>query len=58
MTKQIYKYPYNSRTEDEIKIFLSDQICEQVMKITYKNGQIFCSIKGRITSKNKEILFF
>jgi hypothetical protein len=56
MTKQIYKYPYNAKTEDEIKIFLSDQICEQVMKITYKNGQIFCTIKDRITSKNKEIL--
>jgi hypothetical protein len=26
------------------------------MKITYKNGQIFCTIKDRITSKNKEIL--
>ena len=30
MTKETYKYPYNVRTEDEIKIFFSDQICEQV----------------------------
>ena len=56
MTKQVYKYPYNGRTEDEIKIFLSDQICEQVVKITYRNGQIFCTIKDRITSKKKEII--
>ena len=56
MTKEIYKYPYNARTEDEIKIFLSDQICEQVVKITYRNGQIFCTIRDRITSKKKEII--
>ena len=35
MTKEIYKYPYNSRTEDEIKVFLSDKICEQVVKVNY-----------------------
>ena len=57
MTKEIYKYPYNSRTEDEIKVFLSDKICEQVVKVNYKNGQIFCTIKDRITSQNKEIIF-
>lgn len=56
MKKQIYKYPYNARTEDEIKIFLFDQICEKVVKITYRNGQIFCIIKDRVTSKNKEII--
>jgi hypothetical protein len=55
MTKEIYKYPYNAITEDEIKIFLSDQIWEQVVKITYRNGQIFCTIKDRVSSKNKEI---
>ena len=57
MTKEIYKYPYNARTEDEIKVFLSDKICEQVVKVNYKNGQIFCTIKDRITSQNKEIIF-
>ena len=57
MTKEIYKYPYNARTEDEVKVFLSDKICEQVVKVNYKNGQIFCTIKYRITSQNKEILF-
>ena len=57
MTKEIYKYPYNVRPKDEIKIFLSDQICEQVVKVSYQNGQIFCTIKDRITSKKKEILF-
>ena len=56
MTKEIYKYPYNARTEDEIKVFLSDKICEQVVKVNYKNGQIFCTIKDRITSKKKEIM--
>ena len=57
MTKEIHKYPYNATTEDEIKIFLSDQICDQVVRITYRNGQIFCTIKDRITSQNKEIIF-
>lgn len=57
MTKEIYKYPYNARTEDEIKVFLSDKICEQVVKVNYKNGQIFCTVKDRITSQNKEIIF-
>ena len=33
MTKKIYKYPYNARPEDEIKVFLSDKICEQVVKV-------------------------
>ena len=56
MTKEVYKYPYNGRTEDEIKVFLSDQICEKVVKITYRNGQIFCTIRDRITSKKKEII--
>ena len=56
MRKEIYKYPYNVRIEDEIKVFLSDQIGEQVIKITYRNGQIFCTIKDKITSKKKEII--
>lgn len=51
MTKEIHKYPYNARTEDEIKIFLSDQICEEIVSITYRNGQIFCTIKHRLISK-------
>ena len=42
MTKEIYKYPYNGKTEDEIKVFLSDKVCEQII---YKNGQFFCTIK-------------
>ena len=58
MTKEVYKYPYNVRKEDEIKVFLSDQICEQVVEITYINinGQIFCTIRDRLTSKKKEII--
>ena len=58
MTKEVYKYPYNVRREDEIKVFLSDQICEQVVKIkiTYRNDKIFCTIKDKITSKKKEII--
>lgn len=55
MKKEIHKYPYNSRIGDETKIFLSDQICEQVVRITYRNGKIFCTIKNRITHKKKEI---
>jgi len=54
--KEIQKYPYNAIIGEENKIFLSDQICEQVVKITYRNGQIFCTIKDRITSKKKEIM--
>ena len=57
MTEEIYKYPYNGRTEDEIKLFLSDKICEQIVEVNYKNGQFFCTIKDRITSQNKEIIF-
>ena len=56
MTKQVYKYPYNGRIEDEIKVFLSDHFSEKVVKITYRNGQIFCTIRDRITSKKKEII--
>ena len=43
MKKETNKYPYNAIIEN--KIFLSDQVCEQVVKITY-----------RITSKKKEIM--
>ena len=55
MKKEIYKYPYNARIVEETKIFLSDKICEQVVSITYRNGQIFCTIKDKITHKKKEI---
>jgi hypothetical protein len=54
--KEIQKYPYNAIIGEENKIFLSDQVCKQVVKITYRNGQIFCTIKDRITSKKKEIM--
>jgi hypothetical protein len=42
MKREIQKYPYNA-TENEIKIFLSDQIGEQVVSITCSNGQILLS---------------
>lgn len=54
--REVCKYPYNVRLEDEIKIFLSDTICEEIVKIHLKNGQLFFTIKGQVTSKNKEIL--
>ena len=54
--KEIQKYPYNAIIGEENKIFLSDQVCEEVVKITYRNGQFFCTIKDRITSKKKEII--
>jgi hypothetical protein len=53
MKKEVQKYPYNATTEDEIKIFLSDQICEQVVSIIYRNRQFFCTIK-RMTDKKKK----
>ena len=34
MIKKSYKYPYNSRIVDQTEIFLSDQICEQVVRIS------------------------
>ena len=43
--KEIQKYPYNAIIREENKIFISDQVCEQVVKITY-----------RITSKKKETM--
>jgi len=55
MKKEVQKYPYNARTEDEIKIFLSDQICEQVVSIIYRNRQFFCTIK-RMTDKKKKVI--
>ena len=48
MTKEIYKYPYNARSEDDLKVFLSNIICEQVIKVIYRNGKIFCIIKKGI----------
>lgn len=55
-TKEIYKYPYNTRPEDDLKVFISDIICEQVVKVTYRNSQFFCTIKDKVTYKNKEII--
>jgi hypothetical protein len=55
--KSIQKYPYNAKLGEENKIFLSDKVCDQVVKITYRNGQICCTIKDRISSKKKEIMF-
>ena len=37
-------------------MFLSDQIGDQVVKITYINGKFFCTLKNRITHKKKEIV--
>jgi hypothetical protein len=56
MTKELYKYPFNAKIKDEMKIFLSDKICEKVLQVNYKNGQIFCTIKDKITFEKKEIL--
>ena len=52
MLNEISKYPYYVKHNDEDKVFISDIIGEQVVKI---NGQIFCTIIDRITSKEKEI---
>ncbi len=45
------------RRKDEIKVFLSDIICDQVVKISYRNGQIFCIIRGRTNFKKKKIIY-
>lgn len=41
MEKQINKYPYNARSDDEIKTFLSDKICDQVVR---KKKEIIVSV--------------
>ena len=38
-----------------MKIFLFDQIYEQVISISYRNGQVFFTIKDKITYKKKVI---
>ena len=43
--KEIYKYPYNASPEDDLKMFLSNIICEQVVKVTYRNSQFFVLLK-------------
>jgi len=53
MVREISKYPYSCRSDNELKIFFSDRVCHQIVKVNYKNGQIFCTIKDRITSQNK-----
>ena len=53
---KIYKYPFNVRPEDDMKVFLYDIICDQVVKISYRNGQIFCIIRDRINFKKKKII--
>lgn len=55
MQKEIYKYPFNAKIGEENKIFLSDQICEQIVKTNYRNDQFFCLIKNKITHKKKRI---
>ena len=59
MRREISGFPYNVKTEDEFKIFLSDKISDKVseslIKIYYKNGTFFCSIKSKIVSKKKAI---
>jgi len=55
MKKEIHNYPYNGRIEDEIKIFLSDQICKQLVSITYRNRQVFCTIRDKVTHKKRKI---
>ena len=56
MKREIHKYPYNVKTEDERKTFLYDEICEQIVSITYRNLQFFCTIKNKITQKKIEIV--
>ena len=55
MLKEINGYPYNSRVEDEHRIFFSDKLCEKIIKISCKNGKIFCALKNKIKSKKKQI---
>lgn len=46
MTKEVYKYPYNVRREDEIKVFLSDQIDEQFVK----------KLSSKVNRKSKRVI--
>jgi hypothetical protein len=38
--KEIYKFPYNSRIENETSMFLSDKVCQEIGKITSKKKEI------------------
>lgn len=48
VTKEIYKYPYNVKPEDDLKVFLSEIICEQVVKVNCRNGQFFVLLKIKL----------
>jgi hypothetical protein len=39
MKREIHRYPFNAKIGEETKVFLFDQICEQIISITYKNRQ-------------------
>ena len=54
--KEIYKFPYNGRVEDETEIFLSDLICQCVLKINSRNSEFFYVIRHKINSKKTKIL--
>ena len=56
MNQEISKYPYNAIQEHENKVFFSDLICERIVEIKYKNGQLFYVIKEKITSKKKKVV--
>ena len=58
MKREIQKYPYNARIEEETKIFFSDLIFKKVGNITDRNGQFFCIIKDKITHKKKKLLYY
>ncbi len=58
MKREIQKNPYNAKMEEKTQIFFSDQICEQLVIIIFKNGQFLYLIKNKLTQKKKAEIAF
>ena len=56
MKKEIYKFPYNARIEDENKKFLSDSISNEIITLNFRTGRIFWELKYKITARKREIV--
>ena len=52
VTKEIYKYPYNVKPEDDLKVFLSEIICEQVVKVSGGDKVKVLGMAARGNTKN------
>jgi hypothetical protein len=56
MTKEISKYPYNGVIGEETKIF-TDQICRQIVEISYKMVQYFVLLEIKSPVRTKKLYY-